>query len=341
VEDSRHFSQLDGARGMAAMVVLVAHSGQTWTGTRLLHGLGQMGVAFFFILSGFLMAWLYARQPFTRNHLMRYAAHRAARVLPLYYAVVLASFFASCLLVSCFVLVPAMPLWTFTFADPGSLATHLLLITGQQTLWTIPVEVQFYLLFPILWHEAQAKRPFRAIAATAAAGALLALLILLCTDDPRFTPLWMHFFLFGIVVALLLRRHPEWHTRFQGHNALGWVAIVLFLASVPGLREILGLRFLPNFIDPLTVGSTALLFLACLFQAGPLRVLATPIPAWLGRISYGLYLLHFPVLMTLAATLLPRIVALPLFFVVTIGLAALSERLFERPLRRRIAALVR
>lgn len=326
---------------MAAMVVLVAHSGQAWIGTRLWHGFGQMGVAFFFILSGFLMAWLYAGQPFTRDHLIRYAARRAARVLPLYYAVILASFLASCLLVGCFVRVPAMPLWTFTFADPGSLATHLLLVAGQQTLWTIPVEVQFYLLFPILWHEAQAKRPFRAIAATAAVGALLALPILLHTSDTRLMPLWMHFFLFGIVVALLLRRHPKWHTAFQGHNALGWAAIVFFLASVPGLREHFGLPFLPNFIDPLTVGSTTLLFLVCLFQVGPSRVLAMPIPAWLGRISYGLYLLHFPVLMTLAATSLPRIIALPLFFVVTIGLAALSERLFERPLRRRIAALVR
>jgi peptidoglycan/LPS O-acetylase OafA/YrhL len=326
---------------MAAMVVLVAHSGQIWSGTRLLHGFGQMGVAFFFILSGFLMAWLYAGRPFTRENLARYAAHRAGRVLPLYYALVLASLVSSCLLVGCFVRAPAMPIWTFTFADPAALAVHLLLIFGQQTLWTIPVEMQFYLLFPLLWHQAQAGHPFRAVAAIAVIGALFALPILLYTHDPRFMPLWIHFFLFGIIVALLLRRHPERPLRFRRPVALGWTAIALFLASAPGLREVLGLPYLPDFMDPLVVGSTALLFLACLFRLGPLRSLAAPAPAWLGRISYGLYLFHFPVLMTLAGMSLPRIVAMPLFFAVTFGLAALSERCFERPLRRRIASLAR
>ena len=234
-----------------------------------------------------------------------------------------------------------MPIWTFTFADPAELIAHLLLIFGQQTLWTIPVEIQFYLLFPLLWHQAQAGHPFRAVIAIAAAGLLFALPILLHTQDSRFMPLWIHFFLFGLVVALLLRRHPEWPSRLRRPAVLGWGAILLFLAATPGLRETLGLPYLPEFMDPLVVGSTALLFLACLFKLGPLHRLAVPAPAWLGRISYGLYLFHFPVLMTLAGMSLPRIVALPLFLAITFGLAALSERWFERPLRRRIASLAR
>ena len=53
-------------------------------------GLGQYGVAIFFVLSGYLMGMLYAgRDP--RTQWRRYAVARAARVLPLFYAVLLVS----------------------------------------------------------------------------------------------------------------------------------------------------------------------------------------------------------------------------------------------------------
>ena len=81
---------LDGIRGFAALIVVISHSANAGFLPNLLgHGLGQMGVALFYALSGFLMAHLYLHRPFDAAAIRQFALRRAARVLPLFYAVIL------------------------------------------------------------------------------------------------------------------------------------------------------------------------------------------------------------------------------------------------------------
>ena len=88
---SNHIPALDGLRGLAAVVVLVSHvSNQVglWGGL-LGNGGGQIGVMIFFVLSGYLMSFLYLDRPFNLAEVWGYAVHRGARVLPLFYGVVI------------------------------------------------------------------------------------------------------------------------------------------------------------------------------------------------------------------------------------------------------------
>ena len=84
-EKSEHIEALDGLRGTAAMLVLLAHS--TEHGLLLAHGadaMGAVGVTIFFTLSGFLMAYLYSSTPLTGSNIFRYGVNRFSRIAPLY-----------------------------------------------------------------------------------------------------------------------------------------------------------------------------------------------------------------------------------------------------------------
>lgn len=106
-------------------------------------GLGQYGVAIFFVLSGYLMGMLYAgRDP--RTQWRRYAGARAARVLPLFYAVLLVSGALTAI-------AGTFPIYVPT----EDFAKNPFLIHGSAILWTILVEVQFYCVFVALWFMSQ------------------------------------------------------------------------------------------------------------------------------------------------------------------------------------------
>lgn len=141
----RHRRNLDGLRGYAVLVVLVSHiSNQNIVKYKLFgEGFGQTGVMIFFALSGFLMVYLYMERPFNRQELLDFARRRSARVLPLYFAVV----FLSLILTHYFP--HAFQLFEIGFGD---LWQYLVFWNADFVLWTIPVEIQFYCLFPLFWY---------------------------------------------------------------------------------------------------------------------------------------------------------------------------------------------
>lgn len=130
--------RLNTLRGAAALIVVVSHfSNATGAWGKLLgQGAGQLGVMLFFMLSGFLMSHLYWRREPSNRNLLRFFEARVARVLPLYIAVVLLSFFSG---------------WPYDIATGPALASHLLFLSGVSVLWTIPPEIQFYVLFGLAW----------------------------------------------------------------------------------------------------------------------------------------------------------------------------------------------
>ena len=74
---SNNIPALDGLRGLAAVIVLVSHVSNNvglWGGV-LGHGGGQIGVMIFFVLSGYLMGFLYLDRPFNSAEVWSYAVH--------------------------------------------------------------------------------------------------------------------------------------------------------------------------------------------------------------------------------------------------------------------------
>src|SRR5689334_10645145 len=127
---------LDGLRGFAALMVLASHfSNRTELfGYFLGLGAGKLGVLLFFVLSGFLMGWLYREQPFTRENVANFARRRVARIAPLFVTVTVLTYIIYWTPLAQFRITP-MPTWAFL--------QTILLWQGKGILWTVPVEMQF------------------------------------------------------------------------------------------------------------------------------------------------------------------------------------------------------
>jgi peptidoglycan/LPS O-acetylase OafA/YrhL len=118
---------LDGLRGFAAILVLAEH---TW---HLFLGAGHSGVMIFFALSGFLLA-----RPFIDNsgylfnsiHLLQYTQRRIERILPMYIFYLLLVYGISYRI--------------------GEFILHVFFIKGLGHLWTLPQEMAFYCVFPLI-----------------------------------------------------------------------------------------------------------------------------------------------------------------------------------------------
>ena len=187
------YHALDGLRGLAAYIVVIGHF-QLMTSVQwplLGKGTGQIGVMLFFVLSGFLMGALYMQRSFTLENLRDFYQKRIARVVPLYLIMVL----------FCFVVGQTLPAVQVYNVNVGNLLQHLLFWKGESVLWTIAVEVQFYLMFPIFWLL------FSRLGIVANAYILLAIVLIIGFAFPR-TPVvlqYLHFFLIGLLVSSMAR----------------------------------------------------------------------------------------------------------------------------------------
>lgn len=331
----RHLPTLDGARAVAALMVLVSHSANAGLLPGVLgKGAGQMGVVLFFVLSGFLMAYLHADRAFDRAEVERYARHRVGRVVPLYLAVVLISYLLFQRYENVIV---------FEIANNEDLARHLFLIRGDHTLWTIPVEIHFYIVFVLLWYLNSRRRALVGVATIAAVLLVLMVLAKLSSALYGYLPYWGHFFLFGFCIGLLWRRHYRRVTEWLSLHRFGmrWVAfavIVAMVLSLPAIRADRGIYTPPNWCDPLAGGVPVLFFLCALVGIGPFRWLCAKPLRYLGGISYGIYIVQYPVLMSLTRVFTPtsKLEAFGLFALIVtlvITISAISFRFFERPLQ--------
>jgi peptidoglycan/LPS O-acetylase OafA/YrhL len=139
--------RLNGIRSIAVLIVLISHfsnESKIFDGV-FGNGAGQFGVMLFFILSSFLMAFLYLDKPAKKIALINFFVARAARVLPVFLLVVALSYAAN-------MFSPAgIARFLYDISDEKILLSHLLLLSGRSVLWTIPPEIHFYILFGVFW----------------------------------------------------------------------------------------------------------------------------------------------------------------------------------------------
>lgn len=332
----RHdFPVLDSLRAVGAFAVLTTHTA-FWAGSYTAHGVWgtvlarlDVGVALFFVLSGFLLSrgWLVAAAGDTeRPAVGHYLWKRALRILPVYaVAVVLALGLIS----ANGDRGPVDWLTTLLLLDTF---VHAQLPDGLTQMWSLAVEATFYLVLPLLMTVGLGRRPHAGHRATRPwrPGRLLALLAVLTVaslawhlsaapalagrvpgQPAQWLPAYLTWFAAGIAIALVheLHQRGEWRRLTGPVVALGhqpgvcWaIAGGLLLVSATPLAG-------PSMLAPATAAEGAfkhlvyagvgtVLVLTGVFCKDGLfrRAFSARLPRHLGLTSYSLFCLHLPVL---------------------------------------------
>ena len=340
---------LDGVRALAVLAVLSFHVGMGATPG------GFLGVDIFFVLSGFLITdLLVSRQERTGSLDLRgFWMRRARRLLPAL-AVVLITVTAAAALIEPGQLAALRPvlLAAATYSSNWYQALHHVSYFATfgpppplQHLWSLAIEEQFYLVWPLILGLVLLKirgRPIRALIAWLGAAASAVLMIFLYT--PGADPSRVYYGTDTHATALLL----------GCALALTWPLASLTGASeaLTGRLDLLGLSGLVVLawaVGHYTGADPAVypagLAVAALAAAGLVAAAAAPgtIGAalsyrplrWLGVRSYGIYLWHWPVIALMAAALGPRPVTpwlWPVEAALAIALAAASWKWVEAPI---------
>lgn len=335
---------LDGLRGLAALYVVLFHcwlytfpgypdsSAPPW-----LDGLmfGRLAVVFFLVLSGFSLAISPARHGWRSGGVAQFLRRRAWRILPPYWAALVMS-----LIISWFV-VPASH-----FGPPTGSSILVYGLLGQDmftaptpngAFWSIGVEAELYLLFPLLLFV---RRRWSAAVLVAcvtlpviARGLMAAGATPVEGDNwlaPHLAPVFVAGMVgAGIVVASDRVRRLPW----------GWFAV---LAAMPvlALGVVRGSVWTVHhyFWVDLAIAPAMTMLIAAVATGRPailVRLLtARPIRS-LGNFSYSLYLIHLPIVMAVIRRVAPHFVSpgLPTFgftLIVALPVSVLGGWLFSR-----------
>lgn len=365
----RTFPALDGARALAATAVVLTHAA-FWTGDHTGDAVGRVlshldvGVAVFFVLSGFLLFRPFARAA-TRGEPApsagAYLWRRALRILPAYWLTVAAAL----------ILLPGndgatRSTWVRNLTlvqiyDDGGFSVAL------EHTWSLAVEAVFYLVLPVLAFlllgpsRGRGLRPWPTLVGLAVVTvAGWAYLAGVWMGHVEFVPtnLWFPsfagWFAGGMALALLGVSDPAWApvrlARQLGSNlGLCWAAAaVLFgLACSPLAGPYsFGVSTPAEAVarNLLYMGTAVLVVLPLVLSGpheGPVRRALSSRPArMLGEVSYGLFLVHLVVLVGLYDTLDASIftgalwLVAPIVWVTSVALAAVMYVAVERPVRR-------
>lgn len=309
---------IDGLRGMAVLMVVVAHSwihttrfdlGLGWAPQTL--GVGAIGVHLFLVLSGFCLAYpLIQADSFKPQRIGYFFQRRLVRIVPPYYAAI--AFFALAPFIAA--------LLTRTFGNPvptvlerptaAGVASHLLfshnlvggIIPGVNgSFWSLELELHFYLLFPLLIALAARYGALRM-----AAGVLVVTLAWRIAIDRILTPqsspslhvglAWaapgrLFEFALGILAAVIVVRQPRRLKILPAAYLAAGLALIWY-----GTSRIVPLQGQFSAFPDIVIGLGFFLIVLAASRGWLNRLFAWRPLVWVGTISYSIYLIHEPLL---------------------------------------------
>ncbi|MFC4312573.1 acyltransferase family protein [Steroidobacter flavus] len=297
---SARFEFIDGLRGVAALLVAIAHladaasdrhPGILGPGIAELASFGRYGVQIFFVLSGFVIAHSLTGGEYSFKYLGRFAARRFVRLDLPYWSVIALE--VGLLWLSGWLMVE----YSRELPSAGQILTNALYVQtflGYEHIlpvfWTLCYEVQFYLVLvlSLVLLEKMRNAGVAAVTLRTIASVALSLTFLwsICLFVGLLTPLreglfldrWFQFAL-GLVVYLYYRGHCDRDVLIVS-VVLCVVAAVMFGSSTYRVAA------------PLVTAATGIAIVCSFHFASWRRLLAGPVMQFLGRISYSLYLLH-------------------------------------------------
>ena len=292
---------LDGLRALAALSVVCHHAGAPFAGG------GYVGVDLFFVLSGYLITQSLAERP----GLFSFYIRRARRLIPAL-AFMLASYVVAMrylaphreALIEAAIAFFYLSDYTFTLWSTPSGLVHT---------WSLAVEEHFYLLWPLIFLR---FRPSVRI---------LLVAYVFSTVWRMGWPWELAYYRFdtrlsGLILGCVLAATPRW-------NLPAWPGIA-FLAALcvmlpSGTRVALG----PGIMVAEIAAAVAIM-------GNPPRWVSFPTLTYLGRISYGIYLWHFPISFLVRPFGWP--IALMLTTILSIAAAAFSYHFVEVFFRNKV-----
>ncbi|GAB3993062.1 SGNH hydrolase domain-containing protein [Glycomyces albus] len=351
---------IEGLRALAVGMVIASHIGFFYS-----EG-GFVGVDVFFVISGFLITSLLLREVEKTGSvsLAKFYARRAVRLLPAAATVLLATLFAA------WVWLPRLRLSEIA-ADATAAALNVvnfrLATEGTdyfnaeadpsplQHFWSLAVEEQFYLVWPLMLlavaligrklsrgHTGEAadgrRRAVVAVLLVVCGGASFLLSVTQSAADPVWSYFGIHTRAWELATGALVAVSAVKLRGLPGPLAAvaSWAGLTMIIASGLLLTET---TVFPGYAAALPVAGTALVIAAgCASHRGGATLLLGLAPAqFIGKISYGLYLWHWPIIMIGPAALgfEPRLRHMIALMVLAVLLSVAMFYLIENPIRTR------
>jgi peptidoglycan/LPS O-acetylase OafA/YrhL len=363
------YSELDGLRGVCALFVVFSHFIQvypvTWNliaGVTHVHGFGDpffwllktpvallfsgtQAVMVFFVLSGFVLSLTFERSD--QEQYAPYIVKRVWRIWPPYaFAILIAAtlvFFIKPTPVHGLSVWLNTWLWhtTFNFED---LLGHLFMVRETAFLdspaWSLVHEMRISAAMPLIYFGLK-RRPAATTLVLIFIG-LVSDLILPYISNPWLrttisTAQYMYLFCLGGLVYMNVRRIQAFWRDHSALKAALWVVTITTLVLAYALDPLTSHKLIAG------AGAFGLVVL-CLCSDSAGRILTLPLIAWLGKISYSLYLIHLPITLAILHLFGDRAFITPLLaasLMASLGAAALMNRFIEQPaqqLGRKLAA---
>ena len=343
----KHIPALDSVRGLAVLLIMLFHCFNY-----VVFKFGWIGVDLFFVLSGFLITGILLDSKATANCYKNFIVRRILRIFPLYYFILL----------FCLVVVPLI--WPKLFGNGFEYYIHhqswfwlymqnwLYSKTGFPDnhtlvhLWSLAVEEQFYIFWPLVVRIFNTKKLFA-----------VCLIIIIFSLIFRFyigvkmglihpfqymaTLSRMDALITGAIIAILIRKRPAWLEKYTVPVFI--ISLIILGASMLYLRAVLFLRLAPvyTFIDILS--GCLLIFMLSKRKFLILRPLHHSVFSFLGKYSYGLYVYHYILYNVFEYSVLPKLITVIekkeiallgigiVVFFISIPISMLSYNYLEKP----------
>lgn len=331
----KRIPQLDAVRGLAILIVMVHNISMKYP---FLHSdrvfsAGWMGVDLFFVLSGFLITGILVDTKESAGYFKNFYVRRCLRIWPLYYSLLFFMFVVVRFLNPSeyhAVLQQSSPWWAFPLYLQNFLLPASTAAAGPLGVtWSLAIEEQFYLLWPIVVRFCTPTQLRRiALAEICISPALRYYLSLQHVDLYTNVFCRLDGLMAGALLAVVVRSDGFVPAKFLRR---AWMCFLIAL-PLALTTEALEARWI---VFSFTAVASASFVYVSMFSPAKWfqRVMSNRFLIYTGVISYGLYLLHkipIGVIQTLHMERHP-LLDMPIIFAMSYAIAALSWNLLEKP----------